>query len=248
MPTASNLRQTYSLANLVTASGLDIRYSLEKIGGYWQAVRNARKSYSYVGMSLAAARSCLAAKRAQYYRDTVSLEEVVNEQTGAVTVNEFKNWRCGASISLRHGDGDLWSVEITVDETDYRYAGTSKPADPAVLFASTLTLDSLLPNYDEGPGVDVFYIRSAARNAPASASATETTLALDVALGSPIMPVVDPSTVFVEIKTSETAVAWTHRGYLSDPSIVVPATGDLFVRLSYDSEYYPYKSNVIHIS
>lgn len=137
--------------NKVTHTALDVRY---EAGDFtWGALpggltsprevhRYATKSYSYVGMTLAAAKTCAAAKRNKYTRTrkywTFETDHFVYH---AAT-------RCQADISVVHDDGDCYHVDINVNEDDMVCLIGSLPSDLKTLF----NLDDV--HYDEGDTED----------------------------------------------------------------------------------------------
>ena len=90
-------------------------------------------------MTAAAAATCAAAKIAQYTRaySHVVTREVTDSQTGETTqtVEDATSTLCSSDIAPVHVEGDSWSVEIQVNETDEHVSLTS-PSNVAALFAT----------------------------------------------------------------------------------------------------------------
>lgn len=131
-----SLRTEWSDDNLLPQKMLAVRYSTEffEEGYYFRTTRTATKSYSYIGMTRAAAEACRLAKIAQYTRKYIRLDSI-NTRTvddkvlpGIEEVTE-----CAAEIYARRDHGDAWRVDISVRESDV--IGTKEPTeDPAELF------------------------------------------------------------------------------------------------------------------
>lgn len=128
----SSLINSYSAANRVVDTALAIRYSKTRITGVWSFtnlsvtttwteawsyMRTATKSYRYVGMTLAAARTCAAEMRTKYQRDTKYSKWSPN-----ATTQEFKDESGGsmamADVALNRVGGGMYEVVISVNETD----------------------------------------------------------------------------------------------------------------------------------
>lgn len=125
---------TFSDTNKVTSSGLVVRYAVKTNGSYKECTRTATKRYSYVGMTEAAAKACAAAKIAQYTRRFARI--------ASATTCDYVT-ECKTDISLTHGEGCLWSVELSVNETDVKPSTASDP-DLAAIFS-----DANTRNYDD---------------------------------------------------------------------------------------------------
>ena len=137
------LLSTHSSANKSTTDGLSIRYKADVVsGGKIKVARFATKSYSYTGMTRAAANACADAKRAQYTTNHVRL-------TSETETEEF--FGCQAAFRV-FSDRVGWSCEISVNETDYAIAD-EEPVDPSALFSG------LIRDYDESDTY-ALYIKS----------------------------------------------------------------------------------------
>lgn len=145
-----SLLTRYGDANKQTSTGLCVRYSCEEdstYSGWFVFTRYASKTYSYVGMDYDTAKACAAAKRTQYLRrhNRVTIEATT---AGAAAVSIFAKdtqvYEALCTISMVHGEGDSWDVEIQVNETESR-ASPSASTSPESLFSSENGWD-----YDEG--------------------------------------------------------------------------------------------------
>lgn len=132
-----SLLTQYGERNKSTTSGLCVRYACTAQYGVFVFTRYATKSYAFVGMDYATAKTCAAAKRVQYLRkhNRVTVKLVTNEETGISTPISVNSpvYEALCSIELTHGDGDSWDVEIQVNETEQR-ASSSADTSPDVLF------------------------------------------------------------------------------------------------------------------
>lgn len=145
-----SLLTRYGDANKQTSTGLCVRYACEEdstYSGWFIYTRYASKTYSYVGMDYDTAKACAAAKRAQYLRrhNRVTIDATM---AGAAAFSIFAKdtqvYEALCTISMVHGEGDSWNVEIQVNETESR-ASNSASASPESLFSSENGWD-----YDEG--------------------------------------------------------------------------------------------------
>lgn len=137
--------------NKVTQTTLCVRY---EAGDFtWGALpggitsprevhRYATKRYGYVGMTLAAAQLCAAAKRDKYTRT----RKYWTFETDHFVYHE--STRLQADVQVVHGDGDEYHVDITVNEDDMVCLIGSLPSDLSSLFNISDTA------YDEGTGED----------------------------------------------------------------------------------------------
>lgn len=125
---------THSDTNKVTRNGLLVRYSVVPNGSYKECTRTATMSYSYVGMTEAAAKACADEKIAKYTRRFARI--------ASATTCDFVT-ECKTDISLTHGEGCLWNVELSVNETDVKPSTASDP-DLAAIFS-----DANTRNYDD---------------------------------------------------------------------------------------------------
>ena len=143
-----SLKTSFGTFNKDTQTGLCICYSTSEENGLFVVTRYASKTYSYVGMTFAAANKCAAAKRAQYLRKHNVASVVVNTDSEASeTSYKIRNsevYESLCSISVVHGDGDSWDVEIQVNEEESRGTDSSSTS-PESLFSAENAWD-----YDEG--------------------------------------------------------------------------------------------------
>lgn len=139
-----SLKTSYTSANKVTHSALSVRYSLGGLTGetlngnqhLYEVHRYTTKSYSFVGMNYATAIACRDAKAAMLKR-TFYLWKVVD---GELECDE--SIQMVDSVEAVHEDGDMWRVDIQVNEDDVNY--TTNPASDLSLLDWPLTGD-----YDE---------------------------------------------------------------------------------------------------
>ena len=146
------LLTSYGSANCVVECGLVVGYSKFPIYGQWeyedalsvvtvnkawQYTRSATKSYRYVGMTYATAKSCKAAMISKYTRTFKNSEW--NAQSGSTEhFSESSSNNASilmADIALVCVGGVAWDVIINVNEVDVRVR-QSHNGTPAVLFAS----------------------------------------------------------------------------------------------------------------
>lgn len=138
---------TYDDTNKVTDRGLAIRYSSELVQNddisYYQLTRYCTKSYSYVGMDYQTAVECASVKRAQYTRDyaRISTSSLSSTLPTIIYIKE-----CPVDIAPQHTAGDMWQVDIQVNELDIRYSETNPESIEAEFTAENAR------NYDEGNG------------------------------------------------------------------------------------------------
>lgn len=218
---SDNLRHTFDNTNKVTNTGLSVTYTQHFNGNYWEITRYAKKSYSFVGMDKSTAYQCAASKRTQYTRGFRRLDSSTIDEDHPLPSTVYA-YECPTDIAPHHGDGDVWSVQIEVNEQDV-VASATMAADPASLFAAENGR-----NYDEDAGSSVLSLDSAER--------TGTTLSVKYSCG---IPDYTSEGIIVEIKTSESG-SWLFNGVIGHIG-QVPGTGDLFVRLSYGTV----QSNVV---
>lgn len=141
--------------NRVVHSGKVVTYAKSKIYGTWEYLvgtvpqrfysaweytRYCAKSYSYVGMTEAAAKLCAEQMVALYTRDVK-----VSEWEG--NSDEFSDASGGtmvmAEVVPRRTVGNMWQVDINVRETD------SRTRIGGVYSPSTLFADENSRDYDE---------------------------------------------------------------------------------------------------
>lgn len=149
-----SLLTKYGDMNKVTATGLCVRYSCAEDQGWYVFTRYASKAYAYVGMTYDCAKTCAAAKQAQYLRThnrvTINAQNVEGESADGTAAASIKivadvpviESLC--SVTMVHGEGDSWDVEIQVNESEQR-AAASASTSPASLFSAENSWD-----YDEG--------------------------------------------------------------------------------------------------
>lgn len=137
---------TYGTANKVTDRALQIQYTVEgstiKVGleerVHWEVHRLCTKTYRYVGMTYAAAKTCRDAMIEKYTRtQRVWTRQSASEYEHADVTN------CQADIACVHDEGGMWHVEIQVSENDVEHVAGTKPSSLASLF-TWITCD-----YDE---------------------------------------------------------------------------------------------------
>lgn len=116
----------WSNDNKVTDEPLQVRYTASyggKLSGRklegkaYTYHRYATKVYRYVGMDERTARACAEEKLKQYTR--VRFFWYWDED---MVIQFSRELKCGATVSVRHTDGHLWSVEINVNEDDVYYS------------------------------------------------------------------------------------------------------------------------------
>lgn len=122
-----SLLTTYSLRAMHTKVGLCVRYRDEKVDGGRLYTRYATKAYSFVGMTYKAAKTCAAEKISQYRRihRKQEIKETTTTSGTTYAVDDKFVIDCLCSISVTHGEGDSWDVEISVNETETRASLTA---------------------------------------------------------------------------------------------------------------------------
>lgn len=135
----------WSDANKVTHCGLQVQWTMTQVGyvsgnPWYEFHRIATKSYSYVGMNETTARACVDAKQAQYTR---TFTQWYTER-GAM-YKPTKISKCVANVVLRHDAGNMWSVDIDVNEDQIQYYWEAGSFHVGLF---DLTMD-----YDESPTV-----------------------------------------------------------------------------------------------
>ena len=156
------LIETATAANRVVETALSVVYSRRRIHGSWTSVsgnvttthtvaweytRHAVKSYRYVGMTEAVAKSTAAALVAYYRRS--AYESEFDTETGSQTYGSFKTVAAGdtpmAEVAAVHeGTSHMWSVHVNVDELDTRL-----DLSPERSFASLFAIENTRL-YDDG--------------------------------------------------------------------------------------------------
>lgn len=214
-----NLKHAYDNSNKVTDSGLSVTYRQSFNGQYWEITRIAKKSYSFIGMDKDTAYECASVKRSQYTRAFARLDtSTIDEQHPLPSV--VNAIECPSDIAPQHVDGDVWSVQISVNEEDTLPSAASV-ADPAELFAAANAR-----NYDEDAGLAALTLGSASR----SGDKLSFTYATEIAE-------FNADSLACQYKTSESSTSWTTAARDgSNPSpVIVPEDVELFVRLIYGS-------------
>ncbi len=117
---------TLDSTNKVESTGLVTTWSeryddTTQSAPFWEYNRIREKSYSYIGLTKAAAASGTASKTTQYTR-TFKRWTWNGSRYVAQTANTYS--AVCAKIKPRHTGGRLWSVEIDVDEEIILYSPT----------------------------------------------------------------------------------------------------------------------------
>lgn len=151
-----SLCTSHSDANVVIEEALTVTYSTVIIQGSWgytsgnvsgyyntmrEVHRYARKSFRYVGMTYAAAKSCRDAMVTLFTRD-FKTSYWLSENMGGGWSDETGGTVLMADVALTHDEGDAWSVHVRVNEDDVRFRRISDGAHPTVLFATERTTRS----------------------------------------------------------------------------------------------------------
>ena len=130
----------YDERNKVIKQGLLVTYQQEYVTGTWtsmtglqlniydhmyQTTRRANMQYSYVGMDLGTAESCAKAMVALYTRSTKISEwnhdELHNDNWTEVDAGVMPM----ASVSIKNMGGNMYEVEVNVQEVDVRMSKTN---------------------------------------------------------------------------------------------------------------------------
>lgn len=124
----SSLLQTWFSSEPVSAPGLS---------DGWRVYKRIRtKSYQFVGMTKATARQCVVDKQNLYKR--LYGRWKLSQPYGYwqwVYDTEDTYYDFVANISASHQDGDMWNVEIQVNETCYLYYNSPvELLDPELVF------------------------------------------------------------------------------------------------------------------
>jgi len=151
----SALIDHYSSANRAIESSLNVMYFKRLVPGLWVGTsvvsssssvtyshmheyhRVARKTYKYVGMTKTGADECAEAMKSIYTR-------TVKYQRWNSTAGYMGDWETivstGSEISseivIRHVGGDMWEVDISVNEDSIFMSKTDTPQTYSVIFAS----------------------------------------------------------------------------------------------------------------
>jgi len=118
---------TYTDANKETDAFLDEQITMsidsrfQRSNFYnWKITRRRTKEYKYVGMDMATAKACAAAKRAQYLRTFYTWTFTNGKWTrNAGTEGMYR--QSVANIKPQRLTGSMWNVVIQVDETCIAY-------------------------------------------------------------------------------------------------------------------------------
>lgn len=116
---------SYSDLNKHTSQGLTTVYltrhdMTSQSHEFWQYTRVRTKRYSYTGMTKAAAYACADAKIALYMR-TYRYWSYYNGRWRMNLTQDGIYTDLVADIAVVHTGGDLWEVQISVDETAVIY-------------------------------------------------------------------------------------------------------------------------------
>lgn len=125
---------TYGDANKVTDELLNLSYTSVIVASGEETtirrfVRLATKRYSYVGMDMSTAASCVAAKTAQY-----TYTRAVYRLKGETITDETEK-ALGAAVNAVRESANMWRVEIAVNIQDEAITDKN-PTDPSGLFTS----------------------------------------------------------------------------------------------------------------
>ena len=201
---------TWGNANKQTSEGLAIRYTCEPLEltsspdgsstqSTYKVTRYATKNYSFVGMDRATAMQCAEAKVAQYTRGhtKVTSMTISGDGTSTVVFVTYTVYECLCSVAAAHGNGGLWNVALSVNETDEALT-ESLPDDFASCF-------SISQNYDEGDtgDEDLLTLESV------GASITSGTTAIASFKYSQKIANFSDGALCLQYKNSASATAWT---------------------------------------
>ena len=130
-----SLCTSYSDANVVVEEALTVTYSTVIVQGSWsytsanvtgyyytmrECHRYARKSFRYVGLTHAAAKTCRDAMVALFTRD-FKTSYWQSDAMGGGWSDDTGGTVLMADVSLTHDEGDAWSVRVRVNEDDVRF-------------------------------------------------------------------------------------------------------------------------------
>ena len=235
----SNLKRVYDDSNKITDVGLSVTYRQQRMSGtltvsgvqipvsWVEITRFAKKSYMFVGMDKETAYACAQAKRSQYTRD---FSHIDSSNLTSTTPSTYYVRECPSDIAPQHGEGGVWSVQITVNEQDV-VATSNFQNDPASLFT-----EANGRNYDEDAGSTSLALTSATRVVAVDSSST-----LEISYTCGITDY-SPSAIIVQISTTGSGSGWSTVG-TADGIIPVPSS-EIYVRLAYGS----LKSNVVYVA
>lgn len=133
----------WSEHNKITTKSLQVQYLASFVKtrygtDIYEWHRIASKSYSYIGMTEAAAKACQAAMLAKYTRNFLQWYNENGTYVGRYSTV------CVANVSMNGDEGGLWEVSIDVNEDQMQYSDYYLRGIPYHLF--DLGLD-----YDESP-------------------------------------------------------------------------------------------------
>lgn len=220
-----NLKNVYDNSNKITSSGLSVTYKQTFNGSYWEIARYAKKAYSFVGMDKDTAYECAAAKRAQYTRAFARLDTSVIDENHTLPDVVFA-YECPSDIAPQHQDGDIWSVEIQVNEEDHRASG-SAVSNPAALFPQENAR-----SYDEDAGLTALSLDSISRSDDKATVSYTTSIANFKA-----------DSLVLQYKTEESSTTWTSSSRDKLGRYSVPSSGTFYARLIYGS----FESNTLTV-
>lgn len=121
------LLTTWTNTNKQEDVALSSLYTMERDSAYgtlntwwWKITRRRTKTYRYVGLTKAAAKSCVAAKQAQYLRRFWPWQFANGKWTQLQRPSDSYTEQV-AEVTASHDEGEMWSVSISVDETCVAY-------------------------------------------------------------------------------------------------------------------------------
>ena len=148
------LLNSYGSANRVVTNDKVVTYSMTKLEGnwtwfdgvnthsyywMWEIHRYCTKQYKYVGMDLATAQACAAAKVTLFTR-TFKASVYEAPALGRGQCNDYDmGKRCMAEVSIHQTQGHMYEVLINVTEDDSRMRTpdqTTASVDPATFFTA----------------------------------------------------------------------------------------------------------------
>jgi hypothetical protein len=147
------LLTSYSAANLVVEEGLVVTYSRQKISGQWSWTsanmsgthyymneyrRYATKSFKYVGMTYAAAKSCRDAM-VKYFARSIKIDAWDDSCADGQWVSKDGGSMLMTTVTLTHDDGCMWSVRVRVNENDVHYSKEGEVSSYTSVFSSERT-------------------------------------------------------------------------------------------------------------
>ena len=149
------LFETLTSQNMVTTHGLAVRYNVTKKSldttpplDYYEYVRTASKRYKYVGLTKAAALAGVATKMGKYTR-SYSIAPTLPQSLTPTGVYSAPVTKCTTGIEPLHEAGNMWSLEISVDEQDTKLSLSPNLA-PGDVFNTENARD-----YDDGEAMPI---------------------------------------------------------------------------------------------